>query len=243
MDADVQGAFPSKFTLNIFQPPPPAVMMEVPAEESDGSPLPLFYAVGDVVAAHAAFPVGLSHTEHEVPSADGQSLLTTECLPNDECFVTESTCLPDVSVSDCTITPDPLAPKRFGFDWVAGVSDVIIAYLSRDIDQSTEKGRNIVKDIGVSTKGYHLLQVVPLSEKEEALALECTGQAWKNVEAQYERDQGHPYDGTDLPEEEVAAFRNAVEEEERRLSCLEETMVEVPSGEPIVVNMYQPDEL
>ena len=193
VDTEVQGEFPSKFTLRVYAPPPAGALMKGPSG--------VRYAVGYIGAATIHHP---SRTRKPAGSGTSGTCDQEACYieyeacsgsSNDApCYRETRTC--DLNMKNCTVTSRS-GDLELGTDpWAsfAGLSvNYQVLYLQAAVAAQSPLAE-LFADGAELAAGYHLLEVREATEAEGEAAAECWEQAGADVVHDYNVEHGTDYE-------------------------------------------------
>jgi len=215
-DVEVRGEFPAKFTLSVYEPPPPGTVFR----DGDDPEIGLAYLTA-VPRDHEAFMVipRFSGGGYQCGYPERRTYETESrwCTPEDECYVerTQCTCVyksyassedPDETCEILETSGDPALknpwPKLGGLSenyLVAYFPEESLAVLNNEgfYSQAYTGGKGF-------KVGYNLFHIRNTTPEEQAAARECQDallpQAWDD----YNAEHGTAYSGDTIPKEYFA---------------------------------------
>ncbi len=207
VEVDVEGEFPSGFTIRVAQPPPDAALLQAP----DGR----LWGLGYLTAIDHDHPDSFIFSQY----ADGMGgcyaqqcdSVTGECAPPgwsaericltsaswctvglDACYEETSWCPSLFSTpEECNVTGTTGDPALKTDPWsvFAGLSeDLVVVYLVDPIPATAPAARAF--DYLELAAGYHVMQLTEPDDAQRAARLTCEGEALDRALAQYNAEHG-----------------------------------------------------
>jgi hypothetical protein len=220
VDTEVQGEFPSKFSLRVYAPPPDRAMMEGPSGSAR-------YALGYISAATVHHP---SHRRKIEGSGEFGMCDQEACYieyeacggtSNDApCYHETRTC--DLNRKNCVVTSRS-GDLELGTDpWAtfAGLSaNYQVLYLQASAPAESPLTQLYAEGAELSA-GYHLLEVRAATEAEGMAAEQCWEQADADVIHAYNVAHGTEYEDAFYVRDSCAADANPCDDPSATLEAL-----------------------
>jgi hypothetical protein len=251
VDAHVQGEFPNRFALDIYDVPPADSYRTLQPELGKGR-IALAYITA-VEADHPAYVPIVTSSGGATSSLPCEGTVCNDCPP-EGCITTEESCTgldeaqrcyeetlrcpkSDSPHAECQLVSSSGDPSVVGKPWsdFAGVSEnYVLAYF----DQAQLAGSELAYRLGQTkglTAGYHLFEVHTTSETEQAAFDECETRAQSLAATRYNTTHGTNYSVDFLKtttciddvcnSDETEAFFGLVSPALRELKCPQSELV------------------
>ena len=177
LDVEIEGSFPSNFTLEVYDPPPESAL-----SYSEGLPK---FAVGYISAMSPSHPSLVKSISTSTDAGDplGYRYCTVD---ESRCFETSLSCPPDGGLDKCapvSTTGDPALQ-------FAGYSlNAIITYAPEPIPADSAIAFTWASGEAIPA-GYHLRRMVKVEYSSGPEAQACRDQAWEKAHADYNEIHG-----------------------------------------------------
>jgi hypothetical protein len=205
MDVETSGEFPSKFTLDVYTPPPVGALFQF----EEGEPKIGVGYITAVPEAHAetirfASLMSVGGCAVEPGTADEEQSCPQErqwCTSSDdECYSESIQCDPDdLELEHCKVLSSEGDPTLKEDPWTkfAGFSkNFIVLYLEEDADVDTLTSVIFGDGAGLSA-GYHLIETRPNTPAEDQASKDCFAAADAQALARYNSEFEATYTSID----------------------------------------------